>query len=92
MSGLGLFLSLALSGLFPMSPPSLLRLSVPIHLPLPLPHSFAPPDGVFLRRPVTQLNVSGLLPVFSLFCVYPVSLELPSNKNRAEFKLLVLEQ
>lgn len=93
MSGLGLFLSLALSGLFPVSPPPLLRLSVPIHLPLPLPHSFAPPDGVFLRRPVTQLNVSGLLPVsfFSLFTLFLWSCQVTRTVQNSNCSCLSYE-
>ena len=72
-----------------------LRLSVPIHLPLPLPlpHSFAPPDGVFLRRPVTQLNVSGLLPVsfFSLFTLFLWSCQVTRTVQNSNCSCLSYE-
>ena len=53
-----------------------------------LSHFSAPPDGVFLGCPVTQLPPPPPPPPFLTFTVYPVSLQLPRNKLCAEIQIV----
>lgn len=74
-----------LSGLFPISLPPFF-LSVPIHLSLPLTHSSKCCVSPLFSHPAKCL---GPPPHFFVsFCVYPVSLELPSNKHSAEIQIV----